>query len=65
MILATDQPLGEYMKKIFSVSWLGIALALISTTTALADSDLEKRVEHGYADSGGVKSITRASAKVR
>src|SRR6266705_2259154 len=54
MILAIDQRLGESMKKIFSVLWLFIALALISTTSR-ADSDLEKRVEHGYADSGGVK----------
>jgi len=42
------------MKKIFSVLCLFIALGFVSTT-ALADSDLEKRVEHGYADSNGVK----------
>src|SRR6266436_8504007 len=54
MILGIDQRLGESMKKIFSVLCLFIALALISTTSR-ADSDLEKRVEHGYADSNGVK----------
>lgn len=42
------------MKHIISVFCLLTALALFSVT-ALADSDLEKRVEHGYADSNGVK----------
>src|SRR6476620_4511806 len=42
------------MKKTFSALGLFIALALISTA-ARAESDLEKRVEHGYADSNGVK----------
>src|SRR5882724_1915767 len=54
MILGTDHRLGESMKKTFSVLCLLIALGFLSTT-ALADSDLEKRVEHGYADSNGVK----------
>jgi epoxide hydrolase 4 len=41
------------MKKLFCVL---VALALLGlTTTTSADSDLDKRVEHGYADSGGVK----------
>jgi len=42
------------MKKIFSVLCLFIALTLLGTP-AFAESDLDKRVEHGYADSGGVK----------
>src|SRR4029077_2052918 len=45
---------GEPMKHIISVFCILTALALFNGT-ALADSDLEKRVEHGYADSGGVK----------
>lgn len=43
------------MKKILSVISLFIALASPGGGTARADSDLDKRVEHGYADSGGVK----------
>lgn len=44
------------MRHITSVCCLVIALALApSSTPARADSDLGKRVEHGYADSGGVK----------
>src|SRR6266478_379302 len=42
------------MKHIISVFCILTALALFNVT-ALADSDLEKRVEHGYADSNGVK----------
>jgi pimeloyl-ACP methyl ester carboxylesterase len=42
------------MKHIISVFCILTALALFNAT-ALADSDLEKRVEHGYADSNGVK----------
>jgi pimeloyl-ACP methyl ester carboxylesterase len=42
------------MKKIFSALFLFIALALTGDT-ARAESDLDKRVEHGYADSNGVK----------
>src|SRR5437773_9512183 len=42
------------MKHIISVFGIVTALALFNVT-ALADSDLEKRVEHGYADSNGVK----------
>lgn len=42
------------MKKIFSALFLFVVMALLSGA-ARADSDLEKRVEHGYADSGGVK----------
>src|SRR5439155_224102 len=53
-ILAIGQRLGESMKKVISVLFLLIALGLLSTTV-LADSDLDKRVEHGYADSNGVK----------
>lgn len=42
------------MKKIMSVLCLFIALGFL-TVPARAESDLEKRVEHGYADSGGVR----------
>jgi len=42
------------MKHILSACCLLTALALFNVTT-LADSDLDKRVEHGYADSNGVK----------
>ena len=42
------------MKKTISVICLLVAVGLLGET-ARADSDLEKRVEHGYADSGGVK----------
>src|SRR5437773_6731171 len=42
------------MKHIISVFGIVTALALFNVT-ALADSDREKRVEHGYADSNGVK----------
>ena len=42
------------MKHFISVFCILTALALFNVT-ALADSDLEKRVEHGYADSNGVK----------
>src|SRR6185369_10361166 len=42
------------MKRTLSISCLLIALSIL-VVTARADSDLEKRVEHGYADSGGVK----------
>ena len=42
------------MKLLFMTLSLFAAL-LISGTTARAGSDLDKRVEHGYADSNGVK----------
>ena len=42
------------MTKIFSVACLFVTLAFPGGT-ARAASDLDKRVEHGYADSGGVK----------
>ncbi|HEX5733029.1 MAG TPA: alpha/beta hydrolase [Blastocatellia bacterium] len=42
------------MKLLFLILSLFAAL-LIPGTTALAGSDLDKRVEHGYADSNGVK----------
>ena len=42
------------MKRTISVLFLFAAFGLLGQT-ARADSDLEKRVEHGYADSGGVK----------
>ncbi len=42
------------MKLFFSSLILIAALALF-TTSALAGSDLDKRVEHGYANSNGVK----------
>ncbi len=40
------------MKRILSVIFAGLVLLSVS---AKADSDLDKRVEHGYADSNGVK----------
>ena len=42
------------MKLLFLTLSLFAAL-LLSSTTAMAGSDLDKRVEHGYADSNGVK----------
>ena len=42
------------MKRVFTVLYVLIALSLLSVNIA-ARSDLDKRVEHGYADSGGVK----------
>jgi epoxide hydrolase 4 len=42
------------MKKTLSIVCAIVAIVLFSST-ALAQSDLEKRVENGYADSGGVK----------
>src|SRR5580765_4017314 len=42
------------MKKTVSIVCAIVAIVLFSST-ALAQSDLEKRVENGYADSGGVK----------
>ena len=42
------------MKKTFPVLFLFIVIVLLAGT-ARAGSDLDKRVEHGYADSGGVK----------
>ena len=42
------------MKHILSVCCLLTAVALLNVA-ALAETDLEKRVEHGYADSNGVK----------
>ena len=42
------------MKHILSVCCLLTAFALFNVT-ALAGTDLETRVEHGYADSNGVK----------
>jgi epoxide hydrolase 4 len=33
----------------------GVVVMLLSLCALASDSDLEKRVEHGYADSGGVK----------
>lgn len=32
-----------------------ITILMFSLSALAADSDLDKRVEHGYADSGGVK----------
>src|SRR5262245_13215611 len=42
------------MRKVFLAFCLLITLTSFSSTV-FADSDLDKRVEHGYADSGGVK----------
>ncbi len=42
------------MKQLFLTLSLFAAI-LLSGTTAMAGSDLDKRVEHGYADSNGVK----------
>jgi pimeloyl-ACP methyl ester carboxylesterase len=42
------------MKKTLSIVCAIVAIVLFSSTD-LAQSDLEKRVENGYADSGGVK----------
>ena len=42
------------MKHIISVFCILMAMTLLNVA-ALADSDLDKRVEHGYADSNGVK----------
>jgi pimeloyl-ACP methyl ester carboxylesterase len=41
--------------KIFFFSLCLLAALLLSSTPASAASDLDKRVEHGYADSNGVK----------
>src|SRR5262245_55028976 len=45
---------GEFMKKTLSAVCAIVAMIILSLI-ALAESDLEKRVENGYADSGGVK----------
>src|SRR5215813_14561374 len=42
------------MKKTLSVVCAIVAIVCLNSA-ALAESDLEKRVENGYADSGGVK----------
>jgi hypothetical protein len=44
-----------------AVALLLMATLLTDTTVALAESDVYDRVQHGYADSGGVK-IHYASA---
>jgi pimeloyl-ACP methyl ester carboxylesterase len=49
-----NQRKADTMKLLFLTLSLFAAL-LISGTTARAGSDLDKRVEHGYADSNGVK----------
>jgi epoxide hydrolase 4 len=52
--MRVNRILAETIRKVFSALCLLITLTCLSST-ALADSDLDKLVEHGYADSGGVK----------